>query len=134
MRVVEIALLSVLAGALLPLVFQLRSTLRAAQRRLEGTADRLDRALEGASVAVDRLNRATEPLVDGRRVRELMEAVEGLARTVDQMRRSAQVASAVGAAVAPAVAAAVRTLRTPREEEPRVEMRGRPVRTSTDAA
>lgn len=116
-RVVEIVLVSIVAGALLPAILQLRATLRTVQQRLVGTADRVDRALERIGTALDRLDRATEPLDDGRRVREVMDAVESLAATVNQLRRSAQVATAVGAAVAPAVAAAVRAMRAPAAPE-----------------
>jgi hypothetical protein len=38
-----------------------------------------------------------------------------------ELRRTVNVASAVGAALGPAVAAAVRTMREPRHEEPRKE-------------
>jgi hypothetical protein len=135
-RVVEIVLVSVLVGALLPVIVQAWLTLRAVQRRLEGTADRLDRALEGLGVAAERLNRVTEPLDDGRKVRELVDAVDGLARTANELLRSAKVATAVGAAVAPAVAAAVRALKTPQEPEgdPRAEAQGRTVRPAPEAA
>jgi hypothetical protein len=119
-RVVEIVLLSVTAGALLPAILQLRATLRTAQSRLDRTADRLDRTLDEVGVAAGRLNRATEALDDGRRVRELMDAIESLSRTVNQLRRSAQVATAIGAAVAPTIEAAVRAMRSPRPPAPEV--------------
>jgi hypothetical protein len=135
-RVVEIVLVSVLLGALLPVLVQLWMTLRTVQRRLEGTADRLDRALEGLGVAAERLNRATQPLDDGRRVRELMDAVDGLAKTVNELRSSAKVASTVGAAIAPAIAAAVRALRGPEEPEgdQHADAQGRTVRPAPEAA
>jgi hypothetical protein len=135
-RVVEIVLVSVLLGALLPVLVQLWLTLRTVQRRLDRTADRLDRALEGLGVAAERLNRATQPLDDGRRVRELMDAVDGLARTVNELRSSAKVASAVGAAVVPAIAAAVRALRGPEEPEgeSKAEAQDRTVRSAPEAA
>jgi hypothetical protein len=127
-RVVEIVLLSVTVGALLPVILQLRATLRTVQSRLDGTANRLDRALDEVGVAAGRLNRATEALDDGQRVRELMEAIASLSRTVTQLGRHAQVASAIGAAVAPTIEAAVRAMRAPRPPapEPAAEPRPRP--------
>jgi hypothetical protein len=135
-RLVEIVLVSVLLGALLPVLVQTWLTLRAVQRRLEGTADRLDRALEGLAVVAERLNRATEPLDDGRRVRELLDAVDGLSRTIHEVRSSAKVASAVGAAVVPAIAAAVRALKGPEvpEGDQQPEVQGRTVRPAPEAA
>jgi hypothetical protein len=135
-RLVEIVLVSVLLGALLPVLVQTWLTLRAVQRRLEGTADRLDRALEGLGVVAERLSRATQPLDDGRRVRELLGAVDGLSRIVNELRSSAKVASAVGAAVAPAIAAAMRALRGPQEPEgdQHAAGQGRTVRPAPEAA
>jgi hypothetical protein len=135
-RTAEIVLVAVLLGALLPVLVQTWLTLRAVQRRLEGTADRLDRALEGLGVVAERLSRATQPLDDGRRVREMLDAVDGLSRIVNELRSSAKVASAVGAAVAPAIAAAVRALKGPQEPEgdQKADGQGRTVRPAPEAA
>lgn len=112
-RIVEVVLVSVLVGAMLPVALQAWATLRMVRLRLEKSADRLDHALEGVSVTVARLNRITEPLDDGKRIRELIESVDRLAKTVDHIRERAQLVGAIGAAVAPAVVAAIRAIRTP---------------------
>src|SRR5947209_1655955 len=54
-RVAEIVLLSVLGGALLPVLFQLRSTLRAAEQFIESAGPRLDRSLAEVTAAADRI-------------------------------------------------------------------------------
>ncbi len=116
-RVVEVVLVSVLVGALLPVALQAWLTLRTVRLRLAKSADAIDHALEGVSVTVARVNRVTEPLDDGKRVRELLDAADRLAKTIDQFRERAQLAGAIGSAVAPAVVAAIRAIRTPAPEE-----------------
>jgi len=111
-----VALVALVAGACIPLLVQLSMTLRAARAALERTGARLDRVLDSAAVTAERLDRVTAGL-DERRIRALLEALDALARTVNQLRDSVRVASAVGAAVGPAVGAAVRAWRAGRPEE-----------------
>ena len=114
-RIVEIVLVSLVAGALLPLVLQATTTLRAIRARVEKSADRLDVALEEVTGAVGQVNRIVQG-VDERRVAGIVESLEGLSTTLDQLRQRAQFAGQLGAAVAPAIAAAIRALRTPVED------------------
>jgi hypothetical protein len=92
-RIAEIVLLSVLVGTLLPVLFQLRSTLRTAQKLLEEAGPRLHRSLDEVTTAAGRVDRVGS-------------AVERLAGSV-------KLAATLGAAVGPAVAAAVKALRGP---------------------
>lgn len=86
---------AVLAGALLPVLVQLALTLRTSRTVLEDTSVKLGRALDAVTATAERLDRITA----------------GLERTVAQVHESVRIASAVGAAVAPSVGAAVKAWR-----------------------
>ncbi len=111
-----VILVSLVAGAAIPLVVQLSIAVRSARAALERTSSRADRALDAVAAIAERLDRATAGL-DEQRIRALMESFDSLARTVDQLRESARVATALGAAVGPAVGAAVRAWRAGRPED-----------------
>jgi hypothetical protein len=82
-----VVVVSLVAGALLPVLVQLSLTLRSARVALERTSARLDRTLDALAATAERIDKAT------------------------------RVASAVGAAVGPAVGAAVRAWRAGHPEE-----------------
>lgn len=96
-----VIVVAVLAGALLPVLVQLSLTLRSSRTVLEDTSVRLGRALDAVTATAERLDRITA----------------GLERTVEQVRESVRVATAVGAAVAPSVGAAVKAWRAGAPEE-----------------
>ena len=94
-RVVEIVLVSVLVGTLLPVLFQLRTTLKAAEKFIVDAGPRIDRSLTDVAAAADRIDR--------------------VGATVERLTNSIALAAKLGAAVGPAVAAAVRAFRAPVE-------------------
>jgi hypothetical protein len=109
--IAALVLLALLVGAALPVLAQARASLRAWQR-----------TGEEAREVVGRVRRELAALDGGgARVAEALGAVDELGRAAVELRRTVNVASAVGAALGPAVAAAVRTMREPRHEEPRKE-------------
>ncbi len=114
-QVALVVVLSVVAGAALPLLVQLSIAVHGARKALARTTQRADRVLDAVAATAERLDRATAA-VDERRIRALMESLDALVRTVNQVRESARVASAVGAAVVPAVGAAVRAWRAGRQD------------------
>lgn len=97
-------LVAVLAGAAIPLLFQLWATVRSARR------------------VVDRMDRVTARLDEGQRLDELIAAIDGVTRAAKQLGEGVKIASAVGAAIGPAAAAAVQAWRAsqvaPVEREP----------------
>lgn len=115
-QIAVVVVVSLLAGATLPVLAQLSMTLRASRAAIERTSTRVNRALDAVAATAERIDRATTGL-DERRIRALMESIDSLSRTVNQVRDSVRVASAVGAAVGPAVGAAVRAWRAGRPEE-----------------
>jgi ABC-type transporter Mla subunit MlaD len=117
-----LVLLALLVGAALPVLAQARTSLRAWQRAVEEAGPRLHRTLDEVSEVAVRLRRELAAFDGGgERVASALGAVDELGRAALELRRTVKVASAVGAAVGPAVAAAVRTMREPRPEQPRKE-------------
>jgi hypothetical protein len=86
-------LLAVLVGAALPLLVQASAAVRATRR------------------LVERLDRIAAKLDDGRRVEALAAAIDDLSAAASQVKDGVRVASAIGAALGPAAAAAVRAWR-----------------------
>ncbi len=117
-RIVLAVLAAVLVGVLIPVLLQLRSTLRQAERRMRSTGRRADLALDQVRVAAERVNRLLGGLDGGEKhLASLILSAGQLAQTIDRVRSTVNVASAVGAAIAPAVMAMVRSLGE--EAEPR---------------
>lgn len=100
---VAIALLvAVLAGAAIPLMFQLWMTIQSARR------------------VAERLDRVTARLEEGDRIDELLAAMDGITRAARQVGDGVKIASAIGAAIGPAAAAAINAWRSSQAEaEPR---------------
>lgn len=104
-----LVLVALLVGAFLPVLFQARATLRAAERhfnsrKLGETLDDLHAAARGFRVLGQRLEGADKE------IGEIIEAVRELGQVAAKVRGSMKVASAIGAAVGPAIAAAMRAL------------------------
>lgn len=97
-----VVVVAIVAGALLPVLVQLSLAIGSSRRVVEDGGVRLGRALDAVTATAERLDRITA----------------GLERTVEQVRESVRVASAVGAAVAPSVGAAVRAWRAGVEQAP----------------
>ncbi len=117
-NVAVVILAAVLTGALLPVLFQLRATLHSAQAVLDGAAPKLTRALDEMALATGELRTVVAGLAQNRpQVQEFMEAVAGLTGTMNQLQSTVRTASAVGAAVGPAVAAAFQAFRAIRAED-----------------
>lgn len=115
-HVAVLTVVSLVAGAAIPLLVQLSLAVRSAREALARTTTRAERALDAVAATAERLDRATAG-IDERRVRALMESFDALARTINQLRESARVATALGATVGPAVGAAVRAWRAGHAED-----------------
>jgi hypothetical protein len=101
-------------GALIPVLIQLRRTLRSAETVLDTTGPKLDRTLDEVSEAASRINhlgRSLEKDAEGLRV--FTDAAAGLGRSLKQAQESLHLMTAVGAAVGPAIAAGLRSLFAP---------------------
>jgi uncharacterized protein YoxC len=110
-QLIMVVLLAVLVGAAVPVLIQLRRTLKTAESVLEQTAPRLDRTLEEVTEAAARLNRLGKTLErDAEGLSVFTDAAAGLGRSLKSAQESLRVMSAVGAAVGPAIAAGLRSL------------------------
>ncbi len=115
-RVALVVLAAVLVGATIPMVVQLRATLRTMERTLQGSGARLDEALRATTVAAGRIDALVVRLEEGGRIEQLVDGVTAVTGMVNQLRDTVRIASALGAAVGPAVAAAVNAFRDGRPE------------------
>jgi hypothetical protein len=111
-QAVILAVVALLVGALLPVVFQLTATLRA----VRAVATQAGPAIASITATAERLERLTARLEEGGRINRALEAVDTLSRIVAKLQDTAHVASTVAATVIPAAAAAVQAWRTWHEE------------------
>lgn len=106
--IVLLVLLGVLVGAAVPVLLQLRRTLRTAETFLEATGRRLDRTLDETTRAAERINRFAGELESGvEHARALFDAARELGETVHALRDGARQLSIVGSAIGPALSAAI---------------------------
>jgi uncharacterized protein YoxC len=117
-QIVGVIVLAILVGALVPVLIQLRKTLRAAESVLGTTGPKLDRTLDEVSEAASRINllgRSLERDAEGLRV--FTDAAANLGRSLKQAQESLRMVTAIGAAVGPAIAAGLRSLFTPERDD-----------------
>jgi uncharacterized protein YoxC len=113
-----VVLAAVLLGAAIPVLVQLRATLRAAEKTLQHSGARLDETLRATTAAAGRIDGLVARLEAGGEIERLLDGVAAVSKMVSQLRDTVRVASAVGAAVGPAVAAAFHAFREDREVAP----------------
>ena len=108
MQPMEIAFLTLgalLTGALLPLIFQVRATLRSAQLVLDAAGPRLSQTLTEVAITTQEFN----------------VIAKDVAKTLEQVRGTVKTATAIGSAVGPAIVAAVHAYKAIRTGDARVE-------------
>lgn len=108
-QVVLLVISGLLAGALLPALVQLWLSLRAVGASAERLASDAGAALAAVTATAQRLDRLTAKLEEERRLDTMLEGFDSLSRTLVRLNEGLRVASALGAAVGPAISAAVRT-------------------------
>ena len=120
-QLVTVVLLAVLVGALIPVLMQLRRTLRSAENVLESTGPKLDRTLDEVREAATRINRLGKSLErDSEGLQVFTDAAAGLGRSLKQAQESVRIMTTVGAAVGPAIAAGLRALFTRESDDAEV--------------
>src|SRR5262245_56661150 len=86
---VLVALVAVLVGCAVPVLLQLRKTLKAAEQTLETTGRRVNEALYELTETLTRVNRASEALESGvGRLSNLLAALGGLGDGLHKLRSS----------------------------------------------
>jgi len=107
---VATALLVILVGAMLPVLYQLHQTLKRARALLDTAGPRLARTLDQVGQAADRLDRIGTSLeVPAQTLGPLLETASNVGLAIGRSGGWLRTASWVGSAVAPAVIAGVRT-------------------------
>jgi len=102
---------AILVGALLPAIAQYRSTMRSWEKVVKDNEADVRQALRDISQLSTRLNRMGSSIEsNAKHVEGFFSAFEGITDGVRKLSGSVRTASVVGAAVAPAVSAAIRAL------------------------
>jgi uncharacterized protein YoxC len=105
---VLVALAGVLVGAAIPVLLQLRRTLRAAEITLDTTGRKLNDALDQLSTTLERVNGAADELDKGvKRVSSLLAALGSLGDALVKVRSSMGTVVSLGSMVGGAVLAAL---------------------------
>jgi hypothetical protein len=104
-------LAAVLVGALIPALVQLRATLRALEVTLVRSGGHLDETLRATGAAARTIDTVATRLAQDGQLDRLVQDLSKLSRLALQLGDVARVASAVGAAVGPALAAGIAALR-----------------------
>ncbi len=117
--VVAVVLVAVLVGTAVPVLLQLRSTLKSLDTMINETRPRLNAVLDQAAEATSRVNRAAVALEEGMgRVRGVLGALESLGTVIETARDAVRKTVTVAASIGPAVYAGFRTFFSTREPEP----------------
>ncbi|HZM70101.1 MAG TPA: hypothetical protein VFB95_07005 [Candidatus Cryosericum sp.] len=104
--VIGLVLLAVLVGALLPVFYHAVQTLKSVKQFADTTAPRLEHALRELSETAARMNRIGVTLEgEGERLKPLFDSAASLGQTLQNLRRSLQIAGTVLGAVGPALLA-----------------------------
>jgi uncharacterized protein YoxC len=104
---VLVALAAVMVGAAVPVLLQLRKTLKAAEQTLETTGRHLNEALDQLSVTLERVNRASEELEHGvKRVSSLLAALGGIGDALIKVRSTVGTVASLGSILGGAFLAA----------------------------
>lgn len=115
-----LAIVGMLTGVLLVLAMQLVLTLRATRRLLEELAPDMKKTARETAALAENLSQLSAPLADqGVGLARFLAALDRMAGTVDRLNQMAQTVGMVAAAVAPAVAAAIKALRQDQPQDPR---------------
>lgn len=126
-----VTLSALLVGALIPMLLQLRSSLHRIELDLHATAGRLAPALEDVRAITHRLRLVADGLEGRERdVGELVQSAGDLARTLERLRHTTQVATAVATAVAAGIQAFRATRTATADDEGAPDVAGAPAASS----
>ncbi len=116
--VVGVVLLAVLVGAATPVLFQLYTTLRVTRALLDRLGPKIDGTLTEVRETTRRLNRVGSGLEESiRRAQTLLDAAGDIGRSMKSLHESLKTAIAVGSALGPALAAAIKAFTEMRRGE-----------------
>jgi len=109
--IVVAVLLGVLVGAALPVLSQLRRTLKAAESTMQQSGAKLDRVLEQVSEATSRINRiSAEFETCAGHMKGVFQLLEGLGDLAARLNDRVKVLDSLAVALGPALVAAARAV------------------------
>lgn len=117
-QVALVVLAAVLVGSLLPLIAQLYGTLHTLRAVVEKNAKDVEAAVVAIHRTAERVDRLGSALEKDGKLAEIVDGAASVAKTLNQMRGTMQIAGTVSAAVVPAVAAAVKAWKAAMDEDP----------------
>jgi uncharacterized protein YoxC len=104
---VLVALVGVLVAVAIPVLLQLRKTLKTTEKTLEVTGRHLNDALDQLSVTLERVNRAADEMEGGvKRVSSLLAALGGIGDALSRVRQTVGTVASLGSIVGGALLAA----------------------------
>jgi ABC-type transporter Mla subunit MlaD len=107
--VAAVILLAVLVGTAVPLLLQLRSTLKSLAAFLDETRPKLVAALDQVTEATGRIGQAAAGVEEGMgKIRGMLDTVAAIGDTLASARETLRKSTAVVSAIGPALAAGVR--------------------------
>ena len=107
-QIAILVVVTLFVGLLIPSILQLRATLRAIETVATRTGSRLAVTLRNIELSSERIEHLTRGTEGGeRQISELMQRLDEANEVLRRLCRTAQFASSVGAAVGPAVMAAI---------------------------
>jgi len=116
--VIALVLFALMMGFVIPVLLQLRATLKSAQQLIETTTPRVDAALRDVSQLTQRVD-AIASEVEGHlpRVRKMVEATDGVVHSLERLHGSLKMVGSVAPAAFAAVKAAMTALASSRGAE-----------------
>lgn len=121
-QIAFLVLAAVVVGALLPLLVQLHFVLHNLRYVLEKTSKDVEEGTKAAHRVAERFDRLTEEFEKSGKMGDMASGLRALSDMALQLRDTLKIASAVGGALSPAVAAAVRAWRA--DPDPSSESEG----------
>jgi uncharacterized protein YoxC len=116
--VVGVVLLAVFVGAATPVLFQLYTTLRVTRTLLDRLGPKIDGTLTEVGETTRRLNRVGSGLEESvKRAQTLLDAAGDIGQSMKSLHESLKTATAVGSALGPALAAAIKAFTEMRRGE-----------------
>jgi uncharacterized protein YoxC len=111
-QIAFLAVVALLVGIIIPLVFSLRSLAKRAEQSLGHFDESVSQALEQTNnvlARADKVGAEVEKSIP--KLAQTVNRIEEFSRSLDNLRKHVRTASMIGAAAAPAVISAIQTLR-----------------------
>jgi uncharacterized protein YoxC len=116
--IVGVVLLAVFVGAAMPVLFQLYTTLRVTRNLLDRLGPKIDGTLSEIRETTTRMNRVGSGLEESvKRAQSLLDAAGDIGQSMKSLHESLKTATAVGSALGPALAAAIKAFTEMRRGE-----------------